>query len=61
VAAGTQTALARGRVALLVALDKQDDAEFFEGVARVEGTNVRAFSDFGSAISWLIMRERSRV
>jgi hypothetical protein len=60
VAAGTQPALARGRVALLVPLDKQDDAEFFEDVARVEGANVRAFTDFESAISWLIMREQSQ-
>ena len=61
VAAGTQPALARGRVALLVPLDKQDDAEFFEDVARVEGANVRAFTGFESAISWLIMRGQSRV
>jgi hypothetical protein len=61
VAAGTQPALARGRVALLVPLDKQDDAEFFEDIARLEGANVRAFTDFESAISWLIMREQSRV
>jgi hypothetical protein len=33
VAAGTQPALAHGRVALLVPLDKKDDAEFFESVA----------------------------
>jgi hypothetical protein len=59
VAAGTQPALAHGRVALLVPLDKHDDAEFFEGVARLEGANVRAFSDFESAISWLIMSEQS--
>jgi hypothetical protein len=61
VAAGTQPALARGRVALLVPLDKQDDAEFFEGIARVEGANVRAFTDFESAISWLVIRGQSGV
>jgi hypothetical protein len=61
VAAGTQPALARGKVALLVPVDKQDDAEFFENVARVEGANVKAFSDFERAITWLIMREHSRV
>jgi hypothetical protein len=59
VAAGTQPALAQGRVALLVPLDKQEDAEFFEDVARLEGANIRAFSDFESAISWLIMRAES--
>jgi hypothetical protein len=46
---------------LLVPLDKQNDAEFFESVARLEGANVKAFSDFDSAISWLILREQSRV
>ena len=61
VAASTQPALAQGRVALPVPLDKQDDAEFFEGVARLEGANVRAFSDFESAISYLILREHSLV
>lgn len=61
VAAGTQRVLAQGRVALLVPLDKQDDAEFFEAVARVEGANISAFTDFESAISWLIVREQSRV
>ena len=58
VAAGTQPAFARARVALLVPLDKKDDAEFFESVARMEGANVRAFTDFENSISWLIMRER---
>jgi hypothetical protein len=61
VAAGTQPALAQSRVALLVPLDKQDDGEFFESIARLEGANVKAFSDFESAISWLILREQSRV
>ena len=60
-AANTQPALVQGRVALLVPLDKQDDAEFLEGVARLQGANVRAFSDFESAISWLMMREQSRL
>ena len=60
-AASTQPALAQGRVALLVPLDKQDDAEFFEGVARLQGASVTAFSDFESAISWLIVRHQSTV
>ena len=59
VAVGTQPALAEARVALLVPLDRKDDAAFFETVARVEGANVRAFSEFESAISWLIMRAPS--
>jgi hypothetical protein len=61
VAAGTQRALARGKVALLVPLDKQYDAEFFGSIARLEGANLRAFSDFESAISWLIVHEQSRI
>jgi hypothetical protein len=61
VAAGTQPALAHGKVALLVPSDKQEDAEFVESVARVQGANVRAFSDFESAISWLLLHEQRRV
>ena len=57
VAFGTQPAVVHGRVALLVPVDKKDDAELFESVARLEGANVRAFSDFESAISWLIVRQ----
>jgi hypothetical protein len=61
VAAGTQPALARGRVALLVPLEQHDEAAFFEDVARMEGANVKAFTSFEAAISWLILREESRV
>ena len=39
VAYGTQSAIARGRIALLVGLDEPADAEFFESVARGQGTN----------------------
>jgi hypothetical protein len=58
VAVGTQSALTRGRLALLVPLDNKADAEFFEAVARLEGANLRAFAEFESAINWLIMREQ---
>lgn len=61
IAAGTQPALSAGRVALLVPRDKQEDAEFFESIARVEGANIRAFVDFESAISWLVIRAQSDV
>ncbi len=60
VAAGTNPLLARARVALLVPLGKEEDAEVFGGVARLEGVNVSSFSAFESAISWLIMREQAR-
>jgi hypothetical protein len=56
VAFGTQPVLARGRIALLVRLDAGTDAEFFESVARVHGTNVRAFSEFEPAIAWVAMQ-----
>jgi hypothetical protein len=58
VAFGTQSALARGRIALLVRLDEAADAEFFESVARMQGTNLHAFTEFEPAIMWLAMRER---
>jgi len=58
VAFGTQPVLARGRVALLVRLGKEADAEFFESVARVHGTNVQAFTDFEPAITWLAIRQQ---
>lgn len=60
VAAGTQPALDEGELRA-GPLDKQDDAELFEDVARVEGANVRAFPDFESAISWLIMHGQARM
>ena len=61
VAAGTHAANGRGKTALLVPFDENDDAKFFAAVARIEGANVRAFSDFEGAITWLIMRELSEV
>ena len=60
VAVGTQSVLTRGRIALLVPLDKQADAEFFEAVARLEGVDLMAVAEFESAIKWLIMREQPR-
>ena len=39
-----------------VRLDEPADAEFFESVARGQGTNVRAFTEFEPATAWLVMR-----
>jgi len=58
VAISTQSALTRGKVAMLAALDQQTDAEFFESVARLHGTDVRVFTSFEAAITWLAMREQ---
>ena len=61
VAAGTQPALARGRVALLIPLDSKEDPEFFESVARLEAANVRAFPILKARSHGIIMREQSDV
>jgi hypothetical protein len=58
VAAGTQPRL-RVRSRRTDSPRQARRAEFFESVARVDTANVRAFSDFERAISWLIMREQS--
>ena len=61
IAFGTQSALERGRIALLVRLDEESEAEFFESVARVHGANVRAFTQFEPAITWVALREQRAV
>jgi hypothetical protein len=55
---GTQSILTRTKIVLLVSLSRQTDAEFFEAVARLEGIELRAFTDFENAITWLVMREQ---
>ena len=57
VALGTQATLLSGRIALLVPLFHRDDAEFFEAIARLHGADVKAFTDFEAAITWLAIRE----
>ncbi len=58
VAFATRVVPEHGRIALLVSLDKEADAEFFESVARVHGAQVRAFIEFEPAVTWLALRNR---
>jgi hypothetical protein len=48
-------ALAREKVALLVPADDKLDADFFETVSRNRGASLRAFTEFESAITWLMV------
>jgi hypothetical protein len=56
-AVAAEPALAGKKIALLVAPEEQVDAVYFEAVTRSRGAYLRAFSEFESAIAWLIMRE----
>ncbi|TAK06385.1 MAG: hypothetical protein EPO39_09045 [Candidatus Manganitrophaceae bacterium] len=57
VALAAEPALAREKVALLVPPEEKVNAEFFETVGINRGANLRAFTDFETAIRWLIMKE----
>lgn len=51
-------ASARDKVALLVPPGEQVNASFLETVSYNRGANLRAFTDFETAITWLIMKEQ---
>ena len=51
-------ALANTKFALLVPPEEKVDAGFLETVSRNRGANLRAFTDFETAITWLIMKEQ---
>lgn len=51
--------LARQRVGLLVPPEESVNARFFETVSRNRGAELRVFTDFETAISWLIMKEQA--
>ena len=53
VAAGTQSAFAEERLALLVPQDKYDDSRLIEETDRIEGAHIRVFVDFETAMGWL--------
>lgn len=59
VAVAAEPALRRDKVALLVPPEAKLDADFFENVSHNRGADLRAFTDFETAIGWLIMNERS--
>lgn len=48
----------RAKVGLLVPPQEQVDARFFETVSRNRGADLRAFTDFETAITWLILEEQ---
>lgn len=54
-----EPAFARRKVCLLVPKKDDLDAAFFETVSRNRGADVRAFTDFEPAISWLVMQGQS--
>jgi hypothetical protein len=53
-----QPALAHSKVGLLVPLEKEFESRFFENVTRNRGAYLRAFTNFETAITWLIMEDR---
>jgi hypothetical protein len=46
------------KFALLVPPEEKVNADFFETVSRNRGANLRVFTDFETAITWLIMEEQ---
>ncbi|HUO44643.1 MAG TPA: hypothetical protein VMT94_07010 [Burkholderiales bacterium] len=56
VSVATQPTIAFGKVALLVPSNEATEAEFFETVVRNRGASLMVFTDFETAIKWLIMK-----
>ena len=61
VAAGTQSAVAEERLALLVPQDEHDDARLIEDIDRIEGAHIRVFTDFETATGWLILHQQAAI
>jgi len=57
VAVAADTLARQNKVALLVPPEEKVDADFFETVSRNRGANLRTFTDFERAITWLIMKQ----
>ena len=53
-----EPALKGRKIALLVPPEEKVNADFFADVSRNRGANLRAFTDFETAITWLIMKEQ---
>lgn len=58
VALTAEPALVREKVAILVPPEEKVNAAFFETVSINRGANLRVFTDFETAITWLIMKEQ---
>jgi len=57
VALADHPSLRRNKIGLLGPMRDMYDARFLESVAVNRGVDIRAFTDFEQAITWLIMRE----
>ena len=49
--------LRQSKIGLLAPKSDMDRARFFETVAQNRGAAIKAFTDFGQAITWLVLRE----
>jgi hypothetical protein len=58
-AVAAEPALLGEKIALLVSPEEKVNADFFATVSQNRGAEVRAFTDFETAITWLIMKEQS--
>jgi hypothetical protein len=58
-ALASQTILRKSKICLLVPMKDIDMADFFETVAVNRGVQMKAFTDFEHAISWIVHREAS--
>jgi hypothetical protein len=58
VALADEPVLRREKIALLVPPEENIDARFLETVGRNRGADLRAFTEFETAITWLIMKEQ---
>ena len=54
-----QSSLRHSKIGLIAPMSDTDKAAFFETVAVNRGVNIRAFTDFEQAITWLVMKEVS--
>ena len=57
VALADHPSLRRNKIGLLVPMRGVYDARFLESVALNRGVQIRAFTDFEQAITWLVTRE----
>ncbi len=51
--------LCQSKICLLTPREERENADFLETVAVNRGVQIRAFTDFEQAMTWLVMREKS--
>ncbi len=59
VAMAGHPSLRHSKIGLLGPMSGMDSGYFLETVAQNRGVNIRAFTDFEQAITWLVMQEAS--